>query len=61
MKTLIQFNESYKEYLEDIEQFFTFGDGELNVIVDKIEGLNDEQLCNHYDLHYDEVINIESL
>ena len=59
MKALIHFNESYQEYLEDIEQFFTFGDGELDVIVDNIPSLNEEELCDHYDLDYDEVLSID--
>ena len=36
MKVLIHFKESYQQDLEDAGQFFTFGDGELDVIVDDV-------------------------
>ena len=68
-KVLIHFKESYQQTLEDVEQFFTFGDGELDVIVDDVpyevrDGIYqdpDEQLCEHYGFDYDEVNCIEAL
>ena len=67
-KVLIHFKESYQQTLEDVEQFFTFGDGELDVIVDDIpyevvDGYYqdpDEQLCEHYGIDYDYVNCIEA-
>ena len=69
MKVLIQFKESYQQTLEDVEQFFTFGDGELDVIVDDVpythsEGFYqdpDEQLCEHYGIDYNLVNCIEAM
>ena len=68
-KALIHFKESYQQTLEDVGQFFTFGDGELDVIVDDVpyEVVNgyyqdpDEQLCEHYGIDYDQVNCIEAL
>ena len=67
MKVLIHFKESYQQTLEDVEQFFTFGDGELDVIVDDVpytvtDGYYqdpDEQLCEHYGIDYNQVNCIE--
>ena len=67
-KVLIHFKESYQQTLEDVEQFFTFGDGELDVIVDDVayevrDGIYqdpDEQLCEHYGIDYDYVNCIEA-
>ena len=67
MKVLIHFKESYQQDLEDAGQFFTFGDGELDVIVDDVP-YNPElsfidpdvQLCNHYNIDYDQVNCIEA-
>ena len=69
MKVLIHFKESYQQDLEDSDQFFTFGDGELDVIVDDVpythsEGFYqdpDEQLCEHYGFDYGQVNCIEAL
>ena len=69
MKVLIHFKESYQQDLEDAGQFFTFGDGELDVIVDDVpythsEGFYqdpDEQLCEHYGFDYGQVNCIEAL
>ena len=69
MKVLIHFKESYQQALEDVGQFFTFGDGELDVIVDDVpykhsEGFYqdpDEQLCEHYGINYDLVNCIEAV
>ena len=68
-KVLIHFKESYQQTLEDVEQFFTFGDGELDVIVDDVayevrDGIYqdpDEQLCEHYGIDYDYVNCIEAM
>ena len=67
MKVLIHFKESYQQDLEDSDQFFTFGDGELDVIVDSVpynpsHSLKDpdEQLCEHYGFDYDQVYCIEA-
>ena len=68
-KVLIHFKESYQQSLEDVEQFFTFGDGELDVIVDDVayevrDGIYqdpDEQLCEHYGIDYDYVNCIEAV
>ena len=68
-KVLIHFQESYQQELEDMDQFFTFGDGELDVIVDDVEykvidGIYqdpDEQLCEHYGINYDLVNCIEAV
>ena len=68
-KVLIHFKESYQQTLEDVEQFFTFGDGELDVIVDDVpytieDGIYqdpDQQLCEHYGIDYDQVNMIEAL
>jgi len=67
MKVLIHFKESYQQDLEDSDQFFTFGDGELDVIVDSVpynpsHSLQDpdEQLCEHYGFDYDQVNCIEA-
>ena len=69
MKALIHFKESYQQTLEDVDQFFTFGDGELDVIVDDVpytvsNGIYqdpDEQLCEHYNIDYSLVNCIEAL
>ena len=69
MKVLIHFKQSYQQYLEDAGQFFTFGDGELDVIVDDVpyevhDGIYqdpDEQLCEHYHINYDLVNCIEAI
>ena len=69
MKVLIHFKESYQQALEDVGQFFTFGDGELDAIVDDVpytieDGIYqdpDEQLCEHYGIDYDQVNCIEAL
>ena len=68
MKVLIHCKESYKQGLKDLGQFFTLGDGELDVIVDDVP-YNPElsfidpdvQLCNHYNIDYDQVNCIEAL
>ena len=67
MKVLIHFKESYQQTLEDVEQFFTFGDGELDVIVDDVPYNSshsltdpDEQLCEHYGFDYGQVNCIEA-
>ena len=68
-KALIHFKESYQQTLEDVDQFFTFGDGELDVIVDDVpyevrDGIYqdpDEQLCEHYGIDYDYVNCIEGV
>ena len=68
MKVLIHFKESYQQDLEDAGQFFTFGDGELDVIVDDVPYKQsgtiyqdpDEQLCEHYGIDYDYVNCIEA-
>ena len=68
-KVLIHFKESYQQSLEDMDQFFTFGDGELDVIVDDVEykvidGIYqdpDEQFCEHYGFDYDQVNCIEAV
>ena len=67
MKVLIHFKESYQQDLEDAGQFFTFGDGELDVIVDDVPYNSshsltdpDEQLCEHYGFDYDQVYCIEA-
>ena len=52
-----------------MDQFFTFGDGELDVIVDDVEykvidGIYqdpDEQFCEHYGFDYDQVNCIEAV
>ncbi len=52
-----------------MNQLFTFGDGELDVIVDDVpythsEGFYqdpDEQLCEHYGIDYDQVNCIEAI
>ena len=67
MKVLIHFKESYQQDLEDAGQFFTFGDGELDVIVDDVPYNSshsltdpDEQLCEHYGFDYGQVNCIEA-
>ena len=67
MKVLIHFKESYQQDLEDAGQFFTFGDGELDVIVDDVPYNSshsltdpDEQLCEHYGCDYGQVNCIEA-
>ena len=67
MKVLIHFKESYQQDLEDAGQFFTFGDGELDVIVDDVPYNSshsltdpDEQLCEHYGFEYGQVNCIEA-
>ena len=67
MKVLIHFKESYQQDLEDAGQFFTFGDGELDVIVDDVPYNSshsltdpDEQLCVHYGFDYGQVNCIEA-
>jgi len=69
VKVLINFKESYQQDLINMDQFFTFGDGELNVIVDDVpytinDGIYqdpDEQLCEHYGFNYDQVNCIEAM
>ncbi len=38
---------------------FEYNCGEYDVIVDNIESLDDEQLCSHYGIDYDQVNCIE--
>ena len=40
--------ESLHQWLLDSNLFFTHNDGELEVIVDDVDELDDEQLCSHY-------------
>ena len=54
--TLIHFQESYQEELEDMDQFLTFGDGELDVILDNKEELSVEELCITYVLNPSQVL-----
>ena len=54
--TLIHFQESYQDELEDMDQFFTFGDGELDVILDNKNELSIEDLCIEYGLNPSEVV-----
>ncbi len=69
MKVIIHCKESYQPELEDMNQLFTFGDGELDVIVDDVpytieDGIYqdpDEQLCEHYGIDYDQVNCIEAI
>jgi len=65
-QVLIHCKESAEDLLKDRELFFTYGDGELDVIVPDIEyDPNhyyvdpDEQLCDEYGIDYDLVNCIE--
>ena len=61
MKVLIQFEESYQDTLEDLGQFFTYGDGVLDVIVDNSSNKSESELCSHYNFDYDYVDCIKAL
>ena len=69
MKVIIHCKESYQPELEDMNQLFTFGDGELDVIVDDVpytteDGIYqdpDQQLCEHYGFDYDQINCIEAI
>ena len=68
MKVIIHCKESYQPELEDMNQLFTFGDGELDVIVDDVPYNHshslqdpDEQLCEHYGIDYDQINCIEAI
>ena len=50
--------ESLHQWLLDSNLFFTHNDGELEVIVDDVDELDDEQLCSHYGIDYDQVNSI---
>ena len=54
--TLLHFQESYQQELEDMDQFFTFGDGELDVVLDNKEELSVEELCISYGLNPSQVL-----
>ena len=53
--------ESLHQWLLDSNLFFTHNDGELEVIVDDVDELDDEQLCSHYGIDYDQVNYIETV
>ena len=50
--------ESLHQWLLDSNLFFTHKDGEFEVIVDDVDELDDEQLCSHYGIDYDQVNSI---
>ena len=53
--------ESLHQWLLDSNLFFTHNDGELEVIVDDVEHLNDELFCEHYGIDYNQINRIEAL
>ena len=53
--------ESLHQWLLDSNLFFTHNDGELEVIVDDVDELDDEQLCSHYGIDYDQVNSITEI
>ena len=67
-QVLIHCKESAEDLLKDLQLFYTYGDGELDVIVPNIEyDPNhyyvdpDEQLCDEYGIDYDQVNCIEAV
>ena len=40
---------------------YEYNCGEYDVIVDNIPNLNDEELCTHYGIDYNQIIRIEAL
>ena len=49
------------EHLKDLGLKYTYGDREIDVVVNNIEELDDEELCEHYGINYDLVNCIEAM
>ena len=58
---LVRIEESYADELKDMEVFFTEGDGELDVILDKVEGKTNKEICEDKAIFWDQVIGVEDL
>ena len=58
---MIHCKESYFNELSSMKYDFSFNCGEYNVIVDDVDNLDDEQLCSHYGINYDQVNCIEAM
>ena len=53
--------ESMHQWLLDSNLFFTHKDGEFEVIVDDVASLDDDELCSHYGIDYNQINRIEAL
>ena len=60
MKVLIHCKHSLEEVLFKSGIDYVKNDREIDAIVDDIQDLEDEELCNHYGLDYDQVNCIEA-
>jgi hypothetical protein len=63
-QAVIHCKESYLDELLDLNVYFEYGDGEIDVIVNDVEfdSLTDDPdvlLCDHYGIDYDQVNCIE--
>ena len=58
-QVLIYCKDSLHQHLLNSNLFFTHSDEGLEVIVDNIDSLDDDELCTHYGLDYDQVNCIE--
>ena len=58
-QVIIHCKESLKQWLFKSELQFEYNCGEYDVIVDNIDSLNDDELCHHYGIDYDQVNCIE--
>ena len=58
-KVSISCDQNVKNYIDYIDVNYTQTIDEYNVIVNNIDELNDEELCSHYGIDYDQVNCIE--
>ena len=58
-KTIIHCQTSLQPSLFKLGLDYEYNCGEYDVIVDNKDNLNDEQLCSHYGIDYDQVNFIE--
>ena len=59
-KVLIHCQPSLQEFLFKNDFNYVKNDQEIDVIVNDIQSLEDEELCNHYGIDYDQVNCIEA-
>tara|TARA_Y100000401_G_scaffold96856_1_gene84000 strand:- start:236 stop:427 length:192 start_codon:yes stop_codon:yes gene_type:complete len=58
-QVVIHCNQNVKNYIDYIDVEYTKTHDEFNVIVNNIDILDDEALCSHYGIIYDDVNCIE--